>query len=346
MALIKCRECGQLISDRAVVCPKCGAPQTTPRWQPQEADPTPTIYVQEEKKSNAWLFIVVALLVAVIGGLAYWIFNESQMGDGTDGKEAADTAMVKVSYFADKDYVYDGQWDPEGTHQPCRVKFTKSEGVLSNCSYTNLRYNATIALRGEIDGDSLRFLGKIEGKDLVIVLAPQPGKEGLLCGYGIDYKHEAKKKDMRLYLSDGKALPPSEFDVQKDRYNPDRYVPDEEPAEYVEDRYVPNNYDDDEEEYAEAEAEEDRYEPNQGGEDLSWLNGNWKYGMVAFGNYTEMRVGIHDDFISVWMDGKHDYTGTYKINGDELRYGNGIYLLLDRSSHRLMVGPGKYMERF
>ena len=31
MALIKCRECGQQVSDRALTCPHCGAPPTPKR---------------------------------------------------------------------------------------------------------------------------------------------------------------------------------------------------------------------------------------------------------------------------------------------------------------------------
>ena len=31
MALIKCRECGQQVSDRALTCPHCGAPATPKR---------------------------------------------------------------------------------------------------------------------------------------------------------------------------------------------------------------------------------------------------------------------------------------------------------------------------
>ena len=70
MALIKCSECGQIVSDKASACPHCGCPvnQTT---QPQYFGDE-----QEEKPNNAlkWLLGVLAALV-VLGGAALFAWQ-------------------------------------------------------------------------------------------------------------------------------------------------------------------------------------------------------------------------------------------------------------------------------
>ena len=78
----------------------------------------------------------------------------------------------------------------------------------------------------------------------------------------------------------------------------------------------------------------------------SWIQGNWR-GRSPFG---ETRVGISGDYISVWSNGEHDYTGAYSIEDDHLVYdrrdGSAIYLIIDRSNHRLMLDEQTPMERF
>lgn len=52
MALIKCNECGHMISDRATKCPKCGCP-TTKRSEPHIPQETPQeqpVYYEEEEE--------------------------------------------------------------------------------------------------------------------------------------------------------------------------------------------------------------------------------------------------------------------------------------------------------
>ena len=70
MALIKCSECGQMVSDKASACPHCGCPvnQTS---QPQYFGDE-----QEEKPNNAlkWLLGVLAAVV-VLGGTALYAWQ-------------------------------------------------------------------------------------------------------------------------------------------------------------------------------------------------------------------------------------------------------------------------------
>ena len=55
MSLIKCRECGKEISDKAKSCPHCGSP---------------TFFAEEENKDN-WKSI--GLVVLIIGGVIFGV---------------------------------------------------------------------------------------------------------------------------------------------------------------------------------------------------------------------------------------------------------------------------------
>ena len=81
MALIKCNECGQMISDRATKCPKCGCPTTkgTESHIPQEKPQVQPVYYEDEKggRSRKWLYGIIALLVALIAGGGYWWYGQS-----------------------------------------------------------------------------------------------------------------------------------------------------------------------------------------------------------------------------------------------------------------------------
>lgn len=63
MSIIKCKECGNEVSDKAATCPKCGAPVEKPIVS---APPK----IQEEKKSSFsrfwWVLLVAVIVIAGI----------------------------------------------------------------------------------------------------------------------------------------------------------------------------------------------------------------------------------------------------------------------------------------
>ena len=104
MALIKCKECGSMISDRATKCPKCGCPigqnracsecgEQIPEGVSEcpncgcpttEAEEIPVqqeileaqpIYYSEDNggRSQKWLYVLIALLLAIIVGGGYFL---------------------------------------------------------------------------------------------------------------------------------------------------------------------------------------------------------------------------------------------------------------------------------
>ena len=78
MALIKCNECGHMISDKATKCPKCGCPTKVEMIRHQEnvARDMP-VCDEEESRTNEWLHVVIALLLAAIAGIGYYFYGSN-----------------------------------------------------------------------------------------------------------------------------------------------------------------------------------------------------------------------------------------------------------------------------
>ncbi len=79
MALIKCSECGHMISDKAPMCPHCGCPTRDEETQyPWDAAPSNTRVLNRRKgRSNKWLYVVITLWVAVLAGGGYYWYSHS-----------------------------------------------------------------------------------------------------------------------------------------------------------------------------------------------------------------------------------------------------------------------------
>ena len=88
MALIKCRECGQVISDMADHCPKCGCPVVNESEETQYGQTSEQMVYQDVASSgngsnnnNKLLYAILAFLVAIIigGGIFYFIDRNNKM---------------------------------------------------------------------------------------------------------------------------------------------------------------------------------------------------------------------------------------------------------------------------
>ncbi len=75
------------------------------------------------------------------------------------------------------------------------------------------------------------------------------------------------------------------------------------------------------------------------------LQGNWKCYVDVFGVQKEYRVGISDEYITVFMAGEHYYTGPYRISGEMITYKDN-YLLIDFDRHVIMADKSTDMHRF
>ena len=99
MALIKCPECGNMISDKASNCPKCGAPRKEQQQdmtqvfphepvrlveQPQPMQNQYPYYEEDGGNRNKWLYGIIGLLLLALLGVGYWAWNSGLLGNKDD----------------------------------------------------------------------------------------------------------------------------------------------------------------------------------------------------------------------------------------------------------------------
>ncbi len=81
MALIRCTECGQIISDKASRCPKCGSPimQDGTARQSTNMNQQP-VYNDGDNSgnSNKWLYAIIALLLLALAGGGYYFYDKNK----------------------------------------------------------------------------------------------------------------------------------------------------------------------------------------------------------------------------------------------------------------------------
>lgn len=107
MALIKCKECGRDVSDKAQNCPHCGALIHQENVETQGAvveNKTQQEYYQEESNgSRKLLYVIIALLVALIAGGVYYLVSGSGDGSGDSGSSSgSDSGDKDVKEFVAK----------------------------------------------------------------------------------------------------------------------------------------------------------------------------------------------------------------------------------------------------
>ena len=86
MALIKCSECGNSVSDKAVTCPHCGAPISRAK-ETAAAGQALTTVQQTSKKLKAELLLAIGL--ASFGFLLLWLEGSSSQYGAIGGGLAA-----------------------------------------------------------------------------------------------------------------------------------------------------------------------------------------------------------------------------------------------------------------
>lgn len=70
MALIKCSECGHMVSDKASVCPKCGCPLESAETTEEK------VMSEKPKKKKGWIWGLIVVLFCLIGGGCYYALTK------------------------------------------------------------------------------------------------------------------------------------------------------------------------------------------------------------------------------------------------------------------------------
>lgn len=87
MALIKCKECGHEVSDKASMCPNCGCPIESLGAAKED------VMYEEPKKKKGWIWALIVVLLCLIGGGGYYAYthlvnkNNAENEDSSNSKE-------------------------------------------------------------------------------------------------------------------------------------------------------------------------------------------------------------------------------------------------------------------
>ena len=85
MALITCKNCGNLVSDKAIACPHCGAPVGNNTQQTEQQSngyntqqPVEySHYKEPERKSNTWLIAALVAGIVALLGIGGWLLYDN-----------------------------------------------------------------------------------------------------------------------------------------------------------------------------------------------------------------------------------------------------------------------------
>ena len=229
MALIKCINCGHMISDKAVKCPKCGTPiqmikeaakpiekeeKVIAEVETPKAIAKSEAVVPDEPKSQTWkkvCGIFVFAVIVIVGGY-YYIQNEK-----SNSKSEEEIAQLNSEAFLeDGEYCYKGKWESaQHAAQPCKVEFIIKNGALIDCAYTNLKFNVRIPLKGTIEDNNLHFVSENDGKLIIELKLSDNGM--MLIGEGTDYAHSGDKARLNLSKIELDAVYNEQMEAGKDK---------------------------------------------------------------------------------------------------------------------------------
>jgi len=87
--LIKCNQCGHMISDKAKKCPKCGCPTTKEEEKPVQIEEAQPLYDEEDNggRSHKWLYVIIALLLVILAGGGYYYFYYNHQKQEAEDRE-------------------------------------------------------------------------------------------------------------------------------------------------------------------------------------------------------------------------------------------------------------------
>lgn len=147
------------------------------------------------KKKKIWIWVLTLVFLGLLAGGGYYLYSSKT---SNISKEPEYLKIQTDNILADGHYCFEGEWDSRRyAAQSCEIEFTKNGDVLTDCAYTNLKYNARVPLNGSIRGSELHFIGDIEGKQLIINLSIISGGECLI-GEGVDNAHSGDKAKLDL----------------------------------------------------------------------------------------------------------------------------------------------------
>lgn len=197
MALIKCNHCGQMVSDKAKVCPKCGTlvrsnSETLNESQNQVYTRYMDSSMPAKKNTSPALIATIALLclaVLALGGFFLYkmVYEPSQLAkiedqnevliDFTSVEEEPDQekkstikeepAETAADYADEASTIYPKRFILSGNMAgfPMTINVSLENGYPGKCSgiYKNIKYKTKMNLSGSFEGGQLRLIGYADG---------------------------------------------------------------------------------------------------------------------------------------------------------------------------------------
>lgn len=144
MALIKCEECGQMVSDRAKACPQCGCPllraESHQEGQPQQMQQMGQSHISDDSKgkpgnmSMRWLLVGLAVL-AVLSSAAVYAWQSGLFHPTASAADsvAVDSApiMAAPTIALNGDGLYSIE-DCPTTYKGLEIFIHKLDGIVSS----------------------------------------------------------------------------------------------------------------------------------------------------------------------------------------------------------------------
>ena len=181
MALIRCRECGQVISDQADRCPMCGCP-TNRQIMPYQQVPN-QMYQNREGNSNKVLYAVIGFLFATLVCCVILWFSMSKTDDDDQelaeqienedvwttnkksGQQTAQPHSVPVK-TAKETYVAPAKTILSGVLNGDAVTFELYSNGSSNVNghFYNYTINVSFAVKGTLTNKALNLRSVNHGK--------------------------------------------------------------------------------------------------------------------------------------------------------------------------------------
>lgn len=305
MPLIKCPECGAMISDRAAACPHCGNPmhhtsslatKETQTYDAQADRGTSLPYEKPERKSHGALVALIIVLACALAGGGYFAFTK--LSKDVVGLTADSTSNVRSA--------------PDGTYY--------MKGSVGNYSV----FMQIIIDKGTAHGtyyystwnpDKVLFLdGGISDGKLVLTETTEAGNtsgkwEGDFDGN--DYSgnfvnaNNGKSFQFRLVTTDEPYKGRTARKAQSEAKTTD-----------------------------ETSADNDNHD---------WLQGTWSARVVVFGQTKTAKLVVNGNRATFYSDGEALDNGEWQIYDGELHFGS-TYFKIDESEKRVKFNDTRYFE--
>lgn len=198
MALIKCRECGHVMSDKAEKCPMCGCPTILgnagfPGGMNPSGPYPPPPYGGKQNKSQTWLYAIIGLLLAIIvaGGGYWWLTQNSKQKTGSTEGTSVATAADHVKPDAAE------QPDRRGTNEMQSEDLNGSGSVIEEVAPVEPQVDS----KPVSNGDMTVFKGSIGPYPITMHLA-DPGNMSEGEFVGEYYYNERPNSVFSLMLTD------------------------------------------------------------------------------------------------------------------------------------------------